>query len=314
MMDRGLHLLDHDLYRQVFELTAQIPMGRVSTYGAIAKALGDQAASRAVGQALSADVVRPFNVPCHRVVYSDGRTGWYTGMGKGEERKQELLRSEGVPIAEGKVMDFDNVRFEDFQGEVVLETLAAAQMDIASMVETKGNAMAFERIAGLDVSYDQNRAFAAMVVVDRKGEIMEERTSECQVNFPYVPGYLGFREMRPYSALKDDWRKDTLYLIDGHGRAHPRKAGIASQFGVVHDVASGGVAKTVLTGAMKGSSLFLTGEEMGRLVKRSTGRTYLVSVGHKVSLDSLCSLAASLPKDPMKLAHQLCNRVRREVV
>lgn len=312
MIDREIHLRDHDLYRQVFGLTAQIPPGRVSTYGAIARALGDQAASRTVGQALSADIARPFTVPCHRVVYSDGRTGWYTGMGKGEERKQELLRSEGVPVADGKVLEFDRLRFEDFKSERILERLAEGQREVAALVEKEGDLTALGRIAGLDVSYDGDRAIAAMVVVDRAGKVLEERTSECQVNFPYVPSYLGFREMRPYSSLVERGRKDTLYLLDGHGRAHPRRAGVASQFGVVHDVASAGVAKTVLTGVMEGDSLYLNGEEVGRLVKRPSARTYFVSIGHKVGLDPVCHLIASLPQDPMILAHRLCTRVRKE--
>jgi deoxyribonuclease V len=311
MIDRELHLRDIDLYRQVFELTVQIPLGRVSTYGAMARALGDVVASRAVGRILSADLARPFPVPCHRVVYSDGRTGWYTGLGKGEERKQELLRAEGVPIADGKVLDFERVRFEDFCGDRILKRLAEGQREVAALVDKEGDALAFERITGMDVSYDGDHAFAAMVTVNREGEILEERTSECLINFPYVPGYLGFREMRPYSSLMQPGRKDTLFLLDGHGRAHPRRAGIASQFGVVHDVASAGVAKTVLTGVMKGNSLFLDGEEVGRLVKRASGRTYFVSIGHKVGLDAICRLVGSLPQDPMLLAHRLSNKARQ---
>ena len=87
-----------DLIRLIFEATAQIPTGMVSTYGDIAKALGDVRAARAVGTVLASDISRPIVVPCHRVVYGDGRTGWYAGHGKGAERKIELLGSEGVKI------------------------------------------------------------------------------------------------------------------------------------------------------------------------------------------------------------------------
>ena len=60
MIDREFHLKDHDLYLEAFKLAAQIPPGKVSTYGAIARALGDISASRAVGQIMSADRERPF--------------------------------------------------------------------------------------------------------------------------------------------------------------------------------------------------------------------------------------------------------------
>ncbi|MCX6650242.1 MAG: endonuclease V [Methanomassiliicoccales archaeon] len=309
--DRDFHLQDHDLYLRTFELAAQIPEGRVSTYGAIARALGDLVASRAVGQIMSADRVRPFPVPCHRVIYSDGRTGWYTGAGKGEARKQELLRAEGVPSANGKVLNFDKVLFEEFKGDRLLERMAQAQIELAKLIVQEGDAIAFGRIAGLDVAYDGDRAYAAMVVVDRRGKVLETRDAECLVNFPYVPGYLGFREMLPYSKLLDGGREDTLYLIDGHGRAHPRRAGIASQFGLVHGVASAGVAKSVLTGRMEQGSLSLGGEEVGRVVKNARGKARFLSVGHKVELGSLARLYLSLPVDPLDLAHERCTESRR---
>jgi len=311
MIDREFHLQDHDLYLEAFKLAAQIPKGKVSTYGAIAKALGDISASRAVGQIMSADRERPFTVPCHRVIYSDGRTGWYTGMGQGAERKRELLRSEGVDIAEDRVKDLGKVVFAEFSGEPILARMAEAQREIASSASSESDANNFERLAGLDVSYFGDKAFAAMVVIDRTGNVLEERTAACTVNFPYVPGYLGFREMRPYSAVMGEPRRDTLYLIDGHGRAHPRRAGVACQFGVVHDVAVGGVAKTILAGAMKGDSLILDGEEAGRLVRTREGRAYFASIGHQVSLDSLCRVVSSLPRDPLVMAHRLATKERR---
>lgn len=311
MIDRDLHLEDHDLYLETFKLAAQIPPGKVSTYGAIARALGDVSASRTVGQIMSADRERPFKVPCHRVIYSDGRTGWYTGMGQGADRKREMLRSEGVDILDDKVKDLEISLFTGFSGDPILARMAQAQRDVASAVSQEGDATRFERLAVLDVSYHGDEAFAAMVTVDRNGRLLEERTAHCTVNFPYVPGYLGFREMRPYSAVMGEPRKDTLYLLDGHGRAHPRKAGVACQFGVVHDVAAAGVAKTILTGAMKGDSLILDGEEAGRLVRSFQGRSYFASVGHKASLDSICCSIASLSVDPMNMSHQLATRFRR---
>ncbi len=314
MIDREFHLQDHDLYLEAFKLAVQIPRGKVSTYGAIARALGDISASRTVGQIMSADRQRPFEVPCHRVIYSDGRTGWYTGMGQGAERKREMLRSEGVEILNDKVQDLGTAIFVDFSGDAPLRRMAESQREIASFVSQEGDATRFERLAALDVSYRGDEAFAAMVVVDREGSVIEERTARCPVNFPYVPGYLGFREMRPYTAAMGKPREDTLYLIDGHGRAHPRRAGVACQFGVVHGVAAAGVAKTILAGAMKGDSLILDGEEAGRLVRSCDGRTYFASVGHQASLGTVCRVVSALPVNPMALAHRLATKRGRSAV
>jgi methylated-DNA-[protein]-cysteine S-methyltransferase len=77
---------------RVWALCARVPRGRVTTYGRIAAALGKPGASRAVGQALHRNPYAP-DVPCHRVVGSDGRL---TGFAGGVAKKRRLLESEGV--------------------------------------------------------------------------------------------------------------------------------------------------------------------------------------------------------------------------
>lgn len=98
--------------KDVYDLTLQIPKGKVSTYGSIANALSAPRASRAVGQILKANPT-PITVPCHRVVKSDGEIGGYGGA-HGFAKKIKLLRSEGLMIKASKVMDLDNVLFTKF--------------------------------------------------------------------------------------------------------------------------------------------------------------------------------------------------------
>jgi methylated-DNA-[protein]-cysteine S-methyltransferase len=95
----------------VYAMTSQIPMGKVTTYGAIAKAMGVPGAARAVGQALGANP-NPIVVPCHRVVRSDGVLGGYSG-GEGQRTKAKLLAREGVQVTAGKV-NLDKFLFADF--------------------------------------------------------------------------------------------------------------------------------------------------------------------------------------------------------
>jgi methylated-DNA-[protein]-cysteine S-methyltransferase len=92
-------------------MTSRIPMGKVTTYGAIAKAIGFPGAARAVGQALGANP-NPIVVPCHRVVRSDGVLGGYSG-GEGPRTKAKLLAREGVRVTAGKV-NLDEFLFSDF--------------------------------------------------------------------------------------------------------------------------------------------------------------------------------------------------------
>ena len=90
----------------------EIPRGRVTTYGLIAKKL-DTKAYRAVGNACRNNPYAP-RVPCHRVVKSDGSIGGFAGKTKGKtvQNKAELLRKERVQVKDGKIVDFEKVLFK----------------------------------------------------------------------------------------------------------------------------------------------------------------------------------------------------------
>ncbi len=89
----------------VLRAVAKIPKGGVSTYKDVAAASGRPLAARAVGNILRENFgSRP--IPCHRVVKSGGRLGGYA---KGERKKIEILRSEGVAVKNGRVVDFKKV-------------------------------------------------------------------------------------------------------------------------------------------------------------------------------------------------------------
>ena len=85
----------------VYAVTSLVPMGKVTTYAAIARAIGLPRGARAVGNALGANT-NPIVVPCHRVVRSDGELGGYSG-GKGQATKARLLEREGVKVSSGRV-------------------------------------------------------------------------------------------------------------------------------------------------------------------------------------------------------------------
>jgi methylated-DNA-[protein]-cysteine S-methyltransferase len=94
-----------DFESRVYEAVAKIPRGRVSTYGAIASEIVSGSA-RAVGQALRKNPFAP-EVPCHRVVRSDGSLGGFFGKSSADAlaKKRQLLESEGVTFdAGGRVL------------------------------------------------------------------------------------------------------------------------------------------------------------------------------------------------------------------
>src|SRR6478735_12806845 len=96
---------DESFFEAVYDIVRQIPKGRVTSYGAIAAALGAKSSSRMVGWAMNNSHVLK-NVPAHRVV---NRNGLLTGKMHFAypEQMQELLEKEGVKIIADKVQDFE---------------------------------------------------------------------------------------------------------------------------------------------------------------------------------------------------------------
>ncbi len=110
-------------------------------------------------------------------------------------------------------------------------------------------------VAGVDQSFlldgeneHDDRALSAVVAM-QAGEVIERVFAVTPLEIPYIPGLLSFREGRPIlDALEELSVEPDLYLFDGSGRIHFRQAGIATHMGVVRDVPSIGVAKSLLCG------------------------------------------------------------------
>jgi len=96
---------------KAYELLRKVPKGKVTTYKELAHAL-NTSAYRAVGLAMRNNPYAP-EVPCHRVIASDGKMGGFNGSrtGMSIDRKKELLRKEGIEIEGNKVKDFDRILF-----------------------------------------------------------------------------------------------------------------------------------------------------------------------------------------------------------
>lgn len=104
-------------FELVFEVTRQIPYGRVTSYGAIAACLGTRLSARMVGWAMnSADKVNP-KIPAHRVV---NRVGLLSGRHHftPPEKMEQLLQKEGVEVKDGQVVNFAE-KFWDPSKEII---------------------------------------------------------------------------------------------------------------------------------------------------------------------------------------------------
>jgi deoxyribonuclease V len=158
-------------------------------------------------------------------------------------------------------------------------------------------------VAGADLAFDPvtEVAFAGVIVYRFPGlEEVERRMARRKLRFPYVPGLLSFREcpilLAAFARLETE---PDLILIDGHGRAHPRRFGIACHIGILFDKPTIGCAKSRLVGehqdpdkkAGSASPLMLDGERLGVVLRtRDHVRPIYVTTGHRISLDTAVGL------------------------
>lgn len=151
-------------------------------------------------------------------------------------------------------------------------------------------------IAGVDCSYDlQSNISRAVVCIFTypEMELIESVMAHMPTDFPYVPGLLSFREipilLEAFKILKSE---PDLLLVDGMGIAHPRRMGIAAHLGLLLNVPSIGVGKSLLCGRyempglMKGdrSDLIHRKEKIGTVLRtKSNTNPLFISPGHLIS-------------------------------
>jgi deoxyribonuclease V len=158
-------------------------------------------------------------------------------------------------------------------------------------------------VAGADCAFssDKKKIFAAAVIYDRKTQRIIQISHAVQpVKFPYVPGFLSFREgPAVLAAIRSLKHKFGAILFDGQGFAHPRRCGIASHLAIELDQPGVGVAKSRLIGTFGKISLkagatvpLMDGDEqIGVVLRTQKGiRPVFVSIGHRVDLESAVKL------------------------
>ncbi len=198
---------------------------------------------------------------------------------------------------------------------------AAVQGRLAGQLVESPLPTSIDAVAGVDVSVCSGRVRAAIVVLAPDGSrVLDHAVWEGDVCYPYVPGLLSFREIPAViPALERLSVRPQVVLCDGHGRAHPRRFGLACHLGLLLDLPCFGVAKTRLVGThdgpgrLRGSrSPLLDGDELlGTVVRTRTGvKPVFVSVGHRVTLGDAIDLTLALaPRyrlpEPTRLAHHV---------
>jgi deoxyribonuclease V len=183
-------------------------------------------------------------------------------------------------------------------------------------------------IAGGDISHnkDTDIVYAGIVILSYPQMIVQSYSLvKAKTTFPYIPGFLGFREV---PALLQAWNqipvKPDVMILDGQGITHPRRMGIASHFGLLANCPSIGCAKSMLYGEFpdlgedkfSSSPITKNNELLGYALrtKNNVEQVY-ISPGHKVSVnDSLNIIKQCVQKhripEPTRQAHNYVNLLR----
>lgn len=180
---------------------------------------------------------------------------------------------------------------------VTIEEAIAIQEQLRGKIITTDLLSEVKYVAGVDMGFEADGTIsrAAVAVLSFPDlQLQETAIARRPTSFPYVPGFLSFREI---PAVLDALEKinivPDLILCDGQGIAHPRRFGIACHLGLIVDIPTIGVAKSLLIGKHqevpeeRGNWRALThrGETIGAVLRtRTSTKPLYVSSGHRVSL------------------------------
>ncbi|MEQ9626383.1 deoxyribonuclease V [Coleofasciculus chthonoplastes] len=180
---------------------------------------------------------------------------------------------------------------------LTVEEATAIQNQLSGEIITSDQLGEVNYVAGVDVGFEDNYAIsrAAVAVLSfPELQLIEQAIARRPTNFPYIPGFLSFREVPVVlDALSQIKITPDLILCDGQGIAHPRRFGLACHLGLLITVPTIGVAKSRLIGQYeelppeKGNwqPLRHRGEVIGAVVRSRTGvKPLYVSPGHRISL------------------------------
>jgi len=183
-------------------------------------------------------------------------------------------------------------------------------------------------IAGVDQAFFDDRVISGIVVLDYETMDVLERTHSIEeVDFPYIPTFLSFREGAAIiSAFRTIKNKPDLLMIDGCGINHPRRAGLATHVGVALNTPTIGVAKRLLCGDVRKpvkvgecNPILLNGEHVGASILSKKGcNPIYIAPGHMVSLRTTirivkhCLRGHKLP-EPTLMAHEYVGRVSKRL-
>lgn len=202
------------------------------------------------------------------------------------------------------------------------------QLEMREQIVLKPFDGPIKTIAGADISFNKysTTVYAGIVVLSYPDMVVQSYSLvSAETTFPYVSGYLAFREVPPLMlAWQQLLQKPDILILDGQGITHPRRMGIASHFGVLNNQATIGCAKSMLYGKFEelGIEMFSSepiygkGEVLGYALRtKNKVQPVYVSPGNLITAEqSLEVMKNCIGKyripEPTRLAHEKVNLFR----
>jgi len=191
-----------------------------------------------------------------------------------------------------------------------LEKLKEEQRRLAQEIVLRDDFDKIKLIAGVDCSYFSNnkKIVAAVIVCDFKTmNVVEKKYSVLDANFPYISGFLSYRES---PAIVDAFnklnQKPDMLLVDGNGILHPRKFGLASHLSLLLNIPSIGISKSIMCGSVKAGKIYVENDMLGIQIKtKENSNPLYISPGNRISIGTAFSIIEKSMKQPHKLPEPL---------
>lgn len=213
--------------------------------------------------------------------------------------------------------------------DISISEATQVQKELRSKLDVAERQLNLSTIGGADISLNlySTTIYAGIILLSfPQLKPIAYSLVKAETSFPYVPGFLAFREV---PALVTAWTqmkvKPGLLVVDGHGIAHPRRMGIAAHFGTLTGQPSMGCAKNILFGKYMDPPLELGSttpimdkEEQIGFAFRSKAKTapvyispgYGLGMQNSLQIIKQCTGKYRIP-EPTRLAHELVNRFRK---
>lgn len=204
------------------------------------------------------------------------------------------------------------------------------QLQLSKLVRIEPlNPNSIEVVVAVDNGYKGSKVVGVAIAYNAK-----KRKELChiaivdEVEIPYVPGLLAFREaplmIEAVKELSLKCVEADIIMVNGHGLSHPRKFGIASHVGIALDKPSMGIAKKLLYGSITTdnnlrTTITVDGTVVGYVLENAYGGKVFVSVGHRIKpedaltiVDMVWNRSNPLP-DPLYIADNLTKKMRSKI-